>query len=107
MKRSSELKSSHTGIIAAAVLFAALMLWFTAALSDTAEASERTELDSVKRSVENGISLCYSIEGAYPESLEYLTSGYGVVYDRDKYIVHYECFASNIRPAVTVIRKGD
>ena len=62
-------------------------------------------LAQVRQSVENGVTLCYAVEGAYPESLEYLTESYGVVFDEDKYLVHYECFAANVRPTVTVIRR--
>ena len=62
-------------------------------------------LEQVRQSVENGITLCYAAEGIYPESLEHLTGSYGVVYDESRYIVHYERFAANVRPTVTVIRR--
>ena len=55
--------------------------------------------------MENGITLCYAVEGAYPENLEHLTENYGVVINEEKYLVHYECFAANVRPTVTVIRR--
>lgn len=92
--------------IGAILLFAAILVWFLIAVNNTQAASDGQELAAVRRSVENGITLCYSIEGAYPESLEYLTEVYGVDYDSDRFIIHYDCFAANIRPTVTVLEKG-
>lgn len=88
-----------------AVLFAVMILWLVLALGNASRASESERLAQVKQSVENGITLCYATEGAYPESLEYLTQSYGVVYDESRYLVHYERFAANVRPTVTVIRR--
>lgn len=107
MKRSAQLKRSYTGIIITVVLFLAVMVCFMVGLSKAESSSREQNLEAVKQSVENGVSLCYSIEGAYPESLDYLISGYGVSYNHDKYIVHYDCFASNVRPIITVIEKED
>lgn len=87
------------------VLFIALLVWFFTGVGNAGKASSERQLEAVKASVENGITLCYSIEGAYPESLGYLTENYGVNYNKERYIVHYECFAANIRPNVTVVEK--
>jgi len=87
------------------LLFAAAVIWFVIATEGAERVSQEQRLDTVKSSVDNAVTLCYSIEGAYPDSLEYLTENYDISYDRDRYIVHYECFASNIRPIVTVIEK--
>ena len=46
---------------------------------------------------------CYAIEGMYPPDVQYLEDNYGVVYDHDRFIVHYEVFASNILPDITVV----
>ncbi len=90
----------------AIVLFVGILIWFVIALNNTQSATERQQLAAVKRSVEDGITLCYSIEGVYPEDLDYLTTVYGVDYDSDRFIVHYDCFAANVRPSVTVLEKG-
>lgn len=61
------------------------------------------------RTLEDGIRraavTCYSIEGRYPDKLDYMTENYGVYVDEDKYAVFYEVFASNIMPDVTVLEK--
>lgn len=101
-KRTSRLPLT----IAALILFTAVVIWFSAALASAQSASDGQQLSSVRQSVENAVTMCYSIEGAYPESLAHLTESYGVVYNTDKYIVHYECIAANIRPTVTVIERN-
>ena len=85
--------------------FAAAVVWFLTAMDSADSATRSEQLEAIKRSVENDITLCYSLEGAYPENLAYLTENYGLNYDEDRYIVHYECFAANIRPSVTVVEK--
>lgn len=100
-------KLSALPIVLAFVLLAALIAGLLFALGKLKGASQAQELEAVRRGVENGITLCYSIEGAYPESLDYLSENYGVTFDADKYIVHYDCFADNIRPAVTVIERTE
>lgn len=87
------------------VLFAAMIAWLIVALGNASRAGDEERLEQVRQSVENGITLCYAAEGIYPESLEHLTENYGVVYDASRYIVHYERFAANVRPTVTVIRR--
>lgn len=87
------------------VLFAVMIVWLVLALGNASRASDSEQLAQVRQSVENGITLCYAVEGAYPDSLEHLTQTYGVVYDESRYLVHYERFAANVRPTVTVIER--
>lgn len=84
-----------------AALFVGCILFLGRLRSET----DRSELESVRSRVEKGITLCYSIEGAYPESLDYLVENYGVSYDSEKYIVHFLPAADNIRPTVSVIER--
>ena len=48
---------------------------------------------------------CYSIEGAYPESLEYMEEHYGLTYDKDVFFVDYQPIAGNLYPDYTVIKR--
>ena len=50
---------------------------------------------------------CYSVEGAYPESLDYLTEYYGLSINRNRYIVVYDAFASNQLPDIQVLVRGE
>lgn len=88
------------------LLFAAILLWVTVSLANTSESAKRQERMAVKTTLENGITMCYAIEGAYPPSVEYLAENYGFTYDRTKYIVRYNIFADNVRPTVNVIERG-
>ena len=103
--RSQRIMRIIAPVVAVAV-FAALVVWLLMALGSTDAAADRQRLAAVTSSIENSITLCYSIEGAYPPDIDYLTENYGVHYDSSRYIVHYECFASNVRPVLTVIEKG-
>lgn len=87
------------------ILLAAAILWLSAAAGNVTAASHREELEQVRKNIEKRITMCYAIEGAYPESTDYLLENYGVDYNADKYIVHYEYIADNIRPNLTVIER--
>lgn len=89
-----------------AALFCCILLWFLRAVNSAENVGREGRLEAVKQSVENAVTLCYSIEGAYPSSADYLIENYGLNYDKEKYIVHYDCFAVNIRPSVTVMERG-
>lgn len=91
--------------IVPSVLFLGIIVWLCIALGNTSKAAEQSELTAVKTTVENGITLCYAIEGVYPPNIDHLKENYGVIYDSEKYIVHYECFADNIRPVVNVLER--
>ena len=93
-------------IMVSVAVFVLAAVWFAAAISDAEQASKAQQLNAVKSSVEDAVTLCYAFEGAYPQSLDYLKGNYRVAYNEQVYIVHYECFASNIRPYITVLEKG-
>lgn len=48
---------------------------------------------------------CYASEGFYPSDADYLREKYGVTYDESRYQIHYDCFASNLMPDITVVEK--
>ena len=50
---------------------------------------------------------CDTLEGAYPESLEYLEKHYGLTVNKKEYIVTYEVFADNQLPTVQVLVRGE
>lgn len=89
----------------AVIIFCAVLVWFVAAVDSADGATRSGQLEAVRKSVENGITLCYSIEGAYPENLDYLTENYGLNYDSERYLIHYDCFAANVRPSVTIVER--
>ncbi len=70
---------------------------------------ETTNIEEKKKAVEDFVMRsavhCYSLEGKYPADLNYLKEYYHLQIDEERYIVHYESFASNIAPDITVISK--
>ena len=56
--------------------------------------------DSVRRTAVT----CYAAEGFYPPS-DYMEKNWGLQYEKDRYVVHYEVFASNLMPQITVLEK--
>jgi len=89
-------------IITAAAFAAAFALLFYG-LTQVSATTSREEARSLKDAISRGITHCYAVEGAYPESLAYLEERYGISYDTTKYYVDYRPIASNIMPDVTVI----
>ncbi len=87
------------------ILFVLVVVWFVISANNAGEAADKKRTESVYGTVMNGAVLCYSIEGEYPPSLDYLKENYGVKYDSDKYVVNYSYFGANIRPTVIVTPK--
>ena len=59
--------------------------------------------DSLEEALNRSITYCYAVEGAYPESLEYLTKHYGLTYDHDRFFVDYHVSGANLYPDVTIL----
>ncbi len=93
--------------ILSVILFILVVIWFVISAANAGNAADRKRTDSVYGSVMNGAVLCYSIEGEYPPSLDYLKENYGVIFDSDRYVVDYSYFGANIRPTVVVAEKTE
>lgn len=85
------------------VLFLCLLLFLSFGIKNVASASDEESLKILQDAVLRATVQCYAIEGMYPPDVKYLEDNYGIVYDHDRYIVHYEVFAGNILPDITVI----
>lgn len=73
---------------------------------NSAAGTSRSEAKRIaEESIRRAVISCYALEGSYPESYEYLRDHYGLRIDENRYIVHYEIFASNIMPDVTLIER--
>ena len=71
---------------------------------DTRRSGEETEV--VRRAIREAAVTCYAVEGAYPESLDYLRENYQLAYDADKYVITYDRWSANILPDIYVTAKG-
>lgn len=89
------------------VLFGMVLALVAYGLSVTSGHKSAEELKLAEDNLRKAVVSCYSIEGRYPDSYDYIKEHYGVKIDEERFIVHYEVFASNIMPEITVIeRKG-
>ena len=82
-------------MLAAAV---ALFAW-------VARVQERNETETVRSAVREAALTCYAVEGAYPDSVDYLREHYRLAYDTERYYVTYDAFASNLIPDIWVTAK--
>ena len=71
---------------------------------DTAQ--DAAETDIVRDAVKNAALTCYAVEGAYPDSVDYLREHYRLAYDEDRYLITYDAFASNMIPDLWVTEVG-
>ncbi len=85
------------------VIAVAAFLFFTTAvnrLGSGREAEQRRQLETALR---RSCVTCYAVEGIYPPSIEYLEQHYGIQIDRTRFTIHYDIFAENLMPDITVM----
>ena len=79
-----------------------IMLYgFQSAVENSAEEYLRLTEETLRRAVVS----CYALEGRYPPDVAYLQEQYGLQLNDEKYIVHYEIFAENIMPDITILER--
>ncbi|MGN0671784.1 MAG: hypothetical protein ACI4KE_04050, partial [Anaerovoracaceae bacterium] len=69
-------------------------------VSDTAYERQK---ESLTNALSRSITYCYTVEGSYPDSLEYIEENYGLIYNRELFYVDYRTNGANIYPDVTVL----
>ncbi|MCR5404380.1 MAG: hypothetical protein K6E91_11270 [Butyrivibrio sp.] len=91
--------------IASVVIFALIVFFFIMAIESFGKSSIEKEQEALENAIERDIVQCYSIEGAYPENLEYMEQHYGLTWDKDIFFVDYQPIAENLYPDYTVIKR--
>ena len=104
---NSKKKNIFFSIPWATVGFLFLIVLFWAGISSIQSTSQEQEFQSLEKAIVRSAVHCYAIEGAYPEKLAYLEEHYQLEINHDKFIVHYDIFAQNIVPEITVIYKTE
>lgn len=100
-----ETKKNKIHFLPSVLIFLAVVLLIWLLFSRAIGSMDTDGGKTLKTALENSATLCYSLEGFYPPTLEYLAENYGVVVDKDHYIVNYDIFASNVMPDIRVIVK--
>lgn len=96
-------KDYKKGYILPVCIFILMMVMLFYGVNSVTKATAQKEQESLKNAVVQSAVHCYSVEGAYPDSLDYLKKHYGITWDESKYKVTYGIIAKNIRPEVKVI----
>jgi len=89
-------------VVLAAMLYAGLAPLYRLVAADLAVRRAATTRQAIQRAAIQ----CYDVEGVYPATLAYLEDHYGVMVNHDRFLVSYECVASNQMPTVKVIVRG-
>ncbi len=102
MRKSFYKKLLGLAILGLAVCF---ILFFLTSLSNLESGKALEDKAQLEEALRRAAVCCYANEGAYPPDLAYLVENYGVQIDNDRFTVHYELFASNLMPDITVLDK--
>ena len=86
-----------------AVLAIAAVMQISTAVSSVSEEKNSEDRIRLEEALVNAAVACYAIEGAYPDSAEYLIERYGIQYSPDRFEVKYEYYGSNLLPDITVL----
>lgn len=101
--RKRPLKPS--GFLFSVCVFLLILFLFVQGISSFSESSKRRQKESLENATMRNITYCYTVEGAYPESLDYLKENYGLTYDEDLFFVDYHIAGANIFPDFTIIER--
>lgn len=93
-------------IIAAILVVAVCVLCFSAGISRLDRSRQQEDKALLEEVLRRTAVACYSIEGAYPPDVAYMQRHYGLQYDDSRYFVHYDRYASNLMPDITVTDKS-
>ena len=85
--------------------FCVIVLVMLYGFQHAAERSAAENLRMPEASLRRAVVRCYALEGQYPPDIAYLQEQYGLQIDMDSYMVHYEVFAENIMPDITVLER--
>lgn len=107
MTRFSVQKKSYqpAKILLSVGVFLLVLSVFVQGITSLSEGTRKRQKESLENAVMRDVTYCYTVEGAYPESLEYLEEHYGLTYDEDLFFVDYRISGANIFPDITVIEK--
>lgn len=86
------------------LVMVAAMYCMLIAVGNLEQGQEKESVKQIEHTIHRAVLTCYSIEGVYPATLEYVEEHYGLQIDHEKYAVFYEIFADNIMPEITVVK---
>ncbi|MEG0360488.1 MAG: hypothetical protein RR602_02555 [Longicatena sp.] len=93
--------------ISKAIVFVVLIGVFLYGFQSADKGLDVEDSQRAKVAIQKAARECYSIEGAYPKSIEYLKKNYGLYIQSDKYNIRYTYVGANIMPDTDVFKKGE
>ena len=87
------------------ILAVAVLLCFLLAVKQLEQGIDVQGKQQLENALRRTAVACYASEGFYPPDVAYMVKHYGLQYDEDAYRVHYEIFASNLMPVITVVKR--
>lgn len=105
-EKTTKVIRKETIIFICLLVLTIIIAWFAKQTSSmvSGDISNQT-LMSIENAVTTAAMQCYAVEGVYPQTIEYLEGNYGLQLNRERYIIDYEVFASNVLPNVTVLQR--
>ena len=82
-----------------------VLLGFVSAVGNMDERAGIEGKQRLEETLHKTAVACYAMEGRYPPSVAYMEEHYGVQYDKERYLVAYDAFASNLMPDITVLER--
>ncbi len=89
------------------LFFIAVIVAFIIAVSTFSGSNAANQKEILTDALNRDIVHCYSVEGMYPPSLEYIEEHYGLNYDHKRFIIDYQSVGSNLMPNVTIIERTE
>ena len=86
-----------------ALVLLAAVLWFFTAVNELDSGQREQGRQQLEESLRRAAVAGYAGQGEYPATLDELVARSGIRIDRERYIVFYEAFASNLMPEITVL----
>lgn len=102
-------KTNNTGqftsILVALILFFLSIVVFLYGVGIISKNNALDEKKNLQETIQKDIIHCYALEGIYPPTLDYIEENYGLMYNKNKFIVDYRSDGSNIMPKVIIIER--
>ena len=93
----------NASVIRTLVIFLAVVFFFSFALSRLEAGQQVQGRLLLEDTLRKTAVACYASQGFYPPNVAYMQEHYALQWDPEKYIIHYEIFASNLMPDITVL----
>lgn len=104
----------HRGTVWNSVPYFATLLCFVLVCAgvyfgvhDAGRVADEEGLRIAAEGVRRACVTCYATEGRYAPNFAYLEQYYGARVDQTRYAVHYEVFAENIMPEITITQRRE